>query len=406
MLVVLFTFLNLFDKEVSHGNEFSWNWNMREGRLGKMAKCQIGRKPFFARLAADGSDMLLSQTNRQGTLTVNFRKTWRRNTPGRNGRWSLELHRRGKVKVLCILQQPRVQATVRRPNLTCQCSTLCWVFASTLGVRFLLLPGHCRGLGDVWLESDVSPAWCNPWNLHLKACGCWLWRVLTQRPRQAIDGFAKRREEQGIFLGIVCQHLLCRMPGEERRGRRMFCFAESFVLIGCKVQSIHRVQNASKSWFRPLEYAQQRGDVEVLSLDAMRWASLHVLTRPERERLLVDAMHCRYLSSSCSCRLLKAFLWAQHWKQLLGVRKWISTPSTEACFRVLGSNERKLGCLGDTRYFAPTYVGFLMSHHQNPYEPANNQYKRDGIKDKSFLRSFCFQLCISQLNLPEYTRKF
>lgn len=84
-------------------------------------------------------------------------------------------------------------------------STLCRVFASTLVVGFSLLPGHAEyppkprfggEVCDVWLVWRKNRMFLR----HLKACGCWLWRVLTQRPRQAIDGFRETTWRAGHFL--------------------------------------------------------------------------------------------------------------------------------------------------------------------------------------------------------------
>lgn len=212
--------MKLFDKQVSHDSELSWNWNTAKGRLGKMAKCQIGqnllcqacsRWKWHVALADQQVGDLEGELQENIKSVTSYRPKWppnrrrRRNTPGHSGRWSLKLCRRGKVKVLYILQQLQVQATARRPNLPCQSSTLCRVFASTLVVGFSLLPGHAEyppkprfggEVCDVWLVWRKNRMFLR----HLKACGCWLWRVLTQRPRQAIDGFRETTWRAGYFL--------------------------------------------------------------------------------------------------------------------------------------------------------------------------------------------------------------
>lgn len=319
------TLAKVYDSLVRTRLCLSWNWSTVEGRLGKMAKCQIGQKPSLPGL----QQMEVARCSRRPTGRGPWRWTSgkhqiRHFTPTKvttkpTPQWTLKPRtlspRQGQSPLHIAAAsgasnsaETKFDMSVFNAVSSLCVNSCCWLLAPPWALSIHQMP---RFGGEVW---DVWLVWCTNrmflW--HLKACGCWLWRVLTQRPRQAIDGFCETTWRAGHFSkeSFALQDAHGRTQGPQDvwflQNPSFWSMFRRF--IACKT--------LQKSSLRPLQYAQQRGDVEVPSV-CLPWM-----------RCLEPC--CRYLSSLSSClgRLLKAFLWVRHWKQPLGAWKWNSTPWT------------------------------------------------------------------------------
>lgn len=314
------TLAKVYDSLVRTRLRLSWNWSTVEGRLGKMAKCQIGQKPSLPGL----QQMEVARCSRRPTgrgpwrwtsgkhqirhfvptkVTTKPTKTTKHTWP----QWTLKpktLSPRQGQSPLHIAAasgasnsaETKFDMSVFNAVSSLCVNSFCWLLAPSWALSIHQMPRFGGEVWDVWI-------WCF-WGIsRLAAVGCGGCRHSGQgRPPTA---FAKRLEEGALFL--------CRMLGAERRGRRMFVFfAKSFVLIN--VQTIHRVQNASKvvSQAFTVRTAAWRcwGAFSVPSLDAMPWALLHVLVHAllhifeQPEQLLVQAVESISMGST-----LKAAAW-------------------------------------------------------------------------------------------------